>query len=275
MAHEVDVAPQHIPEQVIMSCHAEECVDNRQEMISSLLRGVGELEVFHDDPEEVAPQFMSWVANVGDTLAVACLTSDAEAWSRAAARIEFTPHSSSFVAHIKSMKALLLAIFHRIGGVQPEGELLDTTITHELPSYIQRVAAQADGAYQYGWYDASAVMLRKLVESVIIECFESANLESSIKDQAGNYRRLGELVDAFKNETSWNTSRNVRVALPRLSAIKELGDLAAHSRRFVATKQDLSKFIKDLRLVVQELAYIATQNRANLTRQRDGGLTSP
>jgi hypothetical protein len=147
------------------------------------------------------------------------------------------------------MKALLLAIFHRIGGVQPEGELLDTTITRELPSYIQRVATQAEGAYQYGWYDASAVMLRKLVESLIIECFESANVEASVKDQAGNYRPLGELIDAFKKETSWNTSRNVRAALPRLSAIKELGDLAAHARRFVATKQDLSKFIKDLRLV--------------------------
>ena len=246
-------------------------MDNRQEMISSLLRGVGELEVFHDDPEEVAPQFMSWVANVGDTLAVAGLISDAEAWSRAAARIEFTPYSSSFVAHIKSMKALLLAIFHRIGGVEPEGELLDTTITHELPSYIQRVAAQADGAYRYGWYDASLVMLRKLVEALIIECFESANLESSVKDQAGNYRPLGELMFAFKNETTWNTSRNVRSAMPRLKA---LGDSAAHSPRFVATKQDLSKFIKDLRLVVQELAYIAMQNRANLKRQRDGGLTS-
>lgn len=237
-------------------------MDNRQEMISSLLRAVSELELFHDDPEDVAPQFVSWVATVGDAFSAAGMVSDAEVWARATGRISFTAYSSAFVAHVKSMKALLLAIFHRIGGVDPAGELIDPSISEELPPYVQRVAVQANGAYEYGWYDASAVMVRKLVESLIIECFESAGLADRVKDQSGNYLTLSDLIDAVKAEPSWHTSRNAKKALPRLREIKELGDLAAHSRRFVANKQDLDKFAKDLRLVVQELAYISSQKRA-------------
>ena len=37
---------------------------------------------------------------------------------------------------------------------------------------------------------------------------------------------------------------------------KDLSDKAAHSRRFVANRADSDTFAKDLRTVVQELAYI-------------------
>lgn len=55
-------------------------------------------------------------------------------------------------------------------------------------------------------------------------------------------------------ETSWNLSRNAKQALPKL---KNVGDLSAHSRRYNAQRADIDKVISDLRIVVQELIYLA------------------
>jgi hypothetical protein len=125
-------------------------------------------------------------------------------------------------------------------------------------SYIERVAHQANGCYAQGWYDASAVMLRRLLETLIIECYEAHKIESKIKDGAGSYLFLRDLVDRLLAETSWTLGRNVRTVLPRL---KELGDKSAHSRRFNAHREDLDKVLGPLRDTVQELVNLAQLGR--------------
>jgi hypothetical protein len=41
-----------------------------------------------------------------------------------------------------------------------------------------------NGAYSAGWYDACAVMMRRLLETVIIEAFEQNGLDQKIKDSS-------------------------------------------------------------------------------------------
>jgi hypothetical protein len=65
---------------------------------------------------------------------------------------------------------------------------------------------------------------------------------------------LSDLISATLAEKSWNLGRNTKQALPRL---KDIGDKSAHSRRFVAHQADIEKIITDLRVVVQELVYLA------------------
>lgn len=120
--------------------------------------------------------------------------------------------------------------------------------------YIERVAHQANGAYANAWYDACAVMIRRLVETLIIECYEAHNLPEKIKDATGNYIFLKDLVDRALLEKSWTIGRTVRSALPR---IKELGDKSAHNRRYNAHREDIDKLAKDLRDTIQELLVLA------------------
>lgn len=120
--------------------------------------------------------------------------------------------------------------------------------------YIERVAHQANGCYAQGWYDASAVMLRRLLETLIIECYEAHNIADRIKDNTGNYFFLRDLVDRLLTEPTWTLGRNVKTVLPKL---KELGDKSAHSRRFNAHREDLDKVLDALRDTVQELVSIA------------------
>jgi hypothetical protein len=120
--------------------------------------------------------------------------------------------------------------------------------------YIVKVAHQVNGSYANGWYDSCAVMLRRLLETLIIECFEAHKIEGRIKDATGNYLYLRDLIDAAVAEATWTLGRGVRAALPKM---KDVGDKSAHSRRFNAHREDIDKLVKDIRDVVQELLVLA------------------
>ncbi|OIR19851.1 hypothetical protein GALL_07350 [mine drainage metagenome] len=120
--------------------------------------------------------------------------------------------------------------------------------------YIEKVSHQINGTYANGWYDACAVMLRRLLETLIIECYEAHGIEKRIKDSDGNYFFLRDLVDVAIKETSWTLGRNVRSALPKL---KDIGDKSAHSRRYNAHREDIDKLSREVRDVIQELLVLA------------------
>lgn len=120
--------------------------------------------------------------------------------------------------------------------------------------YLEKISHQINGTYASGWYDACAVMIRRLVETLIIETFEAHKLEAKIKDANGDYFMLRDLVAQTISEGSWTLGRAVKKALPKL---KDVGDKSAHSRRFVAHREDVDGIAGDLRLVVQELIYLS------------------
>lgn len=120
--------------------------------------------------------------------------------------------------------------------------------------YIENIANQANGAYENGWYDASAVMLRRLVETLIIEAFEHYQIDSKIKNSEGDFFFLRDLVTKTLAETKWNLTRNAKQALPKL---KDLGDKSAHSRRYIAQRRDIEPLLPEIRTVVQELVFLS------------------
>jgi len=97
-------------------------------------------------------------------------------------------------------------------------------------------------------------MIRRLLETLIIEAFEHHRIESRIKTSAGDYLRLEELVNKALSCTAWTLGRNTKRALPRL---KSAGDLSAHSRRYIAHRSDIDRMHSDLRVAAQELVLLA------------------
>lgn len=57
-------------------------------------------------------------------------------------------------------------------------------------------------------------MVRRLVETLIIELYEAKGKQSEIQDGAGNYLMLSHLVDRVLAETSWILGRETKQALP-------------------------------------------------------------
>jgi hypothetical protein len=120
--------------------------------------------------------------------------------------------------------------------------------------YLIKVANQANGAYSQGWFDASAVMVRRLLETLIIEAFEKNGISHEIKNVNGDFLYLRDLISKTLSCSSWNLSRNTKQALPKL---KDVGDKSAHSRRYNAIRDDLDSIKSDLRCVTEELLFLA------------------
>ncbi len=140
------------------------------------------------------------------------------------------------------------------GAPSPDEPVVYFSLVRNTRGYLERLAHQINGSYEHGWYDASAVMIRRLVETLIIETFEKHGIASKIQNRNGDFFYLRDLITMLLSEQSWNLSRNAKTALPKL---KDVGDLSAHSRRFIAQRQDIDKLIGDLRITVQELVTLA------------------
>lgn len=140
------------------------------------------------------------------------------------------------------------------GAPSQEEGVIYFSLVRNTRGYLEKIVHQINGSYANGWYDACAVMIRRLVETLIIEVYEKHGLAASIQTPKGDFFYLRDLIVAIQGEKTWNLSKNARAALPRL---KDVGDMSAHSRRFVAQRQDIDKLIPDLRIIVQEFVALA------------------
>jgi hypothetical protein len=120
--------------------------------------------------------------------------------------------------------------------------------------YLVTIGRQMNGCFAMGWHDAAAVMMRRLIEVVIIEAFESKGLAAKIKDSGGNYLQLTDLVAKALAETAWTLSRNTKRALPGL---RDIGHMSAHGRYFSARKEDLDAVRPACRVVGEEFLHHA------------------
>jgi hypothetical protein len=165
----------------------------------------------------------------------------------------------SFYNFVTTAKAIHAELADQLGPPE-EGfssntqQVILTSLVRGTRGYIERTANQINGTYEQGWYDACAVMLRRLIETLIIEAFEHYNIADKIKNTNGDFLYLRDLIEKALCEPSWNLARNVRKSLPKL---KDIGDKSAHSRRHVAHRGDIQPLLVDIRSVVQELIYVA------------------
>jgi len=136
------------------------------------------------------------------------------------------------------------------GGVFPLATLQATK-----RRYLVEVGKQANGCYGAGWYDGCAVMMRRLLETCIIEAFEAQGTADKIKDPtSGDFFQLTQIINTALLEGAWNLPRNVKKQLPNL---RDLGHGSAHNRYYLAQKADIDKFAISYRETVEAFLHIA------------------
>lgn len=124
--------------------------------------------------------------------------------------------------------------------------------------YIESVCAQINAAYQFDIYDGAAVLLRRTVETLIIEAYEALSRKAEIQTPDGNYMMLRDLAVRARSSTGLGLGRNAKDALDH---IKEAGDQAAHNRRYLTRKADLDRIQSGARTLVEELLVISGLRR--------------
>jgi hypothetical protein len=146
-------------------------------------------------------------------------------------------------------------------GIQPTmdhalGYVLEP-IWRNTRGYVEEVCRELNGCFRHAYYNAAAVMLRRLLETLIIEAYEHLGRETEIKDGGGNYLMLSDLAERAcgeKGHKGLNLGRDSKNALKNA---RNVGNWSAHARRFLAHARDLTKFQDEVRLLVQELILIA------------------
>jgi len=119
--------------------------------------------------------------------------------------------------------------------------------------YLDKMAHQINGCYEYGFYDGCAVLCRRLMESLIVETYIKAGLHQEIKTGAG-FRMLDGLISHIRQHKTIVLSRN---APKTMEAVKQLGDTAAHDRTYITQARDIDDTRAAFRRLIQEPMYLA------------------
>lgn len=132
-------------------------------------------------------------------------------------------------------------------------EVTDTIIPSEWVTgtrrYLEQMVLQINGCYQSGYYDACAVLSRRLMESLIIEIYISQNRHAAIKSN-GVFVMLDKLITIIRTDNQIHLSRNTPKTM---DDIKKLGDTAAHDRTYVTQQLDIDDIKAAFRRMIREL----------------------
>jgi len=120
--------------------------------------------------------------------------------------------------------------------------------------YLLKVAQQINSAYENNLFDACALMMRRLLEILIIHCFESEGIEDQIKDSDGSYQNLKSLINKAKSKPEIKLSSDVKKDIDQF---RELGNLSAHRVKYNCRRDDIRPLRLGYRAVIEELLYAA------------------
>lgn len=138
--------------------------------------------------------------------------------------------------------------------VDSGAEYLPKPVWEATRGYLEKISVQLNGCYFHGYYDAAAVMVRRIFETLMIEAYEHMSRQKEIQGPDGNYFMLGALTNQAVGENGLNLGREARDTLRN---VKVLGDRSAHNRRFVAKKVDMDRLRSGVRVTFEELVTIA------------------
>ena len=117
-------------------------------------------------------------------------------------------------------------------------------------NYIIKVVTQINGCFHYGFFDACAVMIRRLIETMIIEIYEIRKRIDDLKDKdTNNFYQLEKLITTITQDNNINLTRGTKTLLKNA---KFFGDTGAHHRKAFVNKQNLDDIRNELGTSLQE-----------------------
>jgi hypothetical protein len=200
--------------------------------------------------------FADFYNTVSNSLELCNLERELEIW-QASDNLSYITFDDSLELILRNVKSFLLSVRTRFteGG---EGALISIEQFDETRGYLKRLVEEINGCFSAGYYDACLVMIRRIIETLIIECFESKNIESKIKNDSGNFVYLTEMLPVFFGEDkgAWNLSRNnIQNTIKDLVLLK--CHPAAHHRSYISRLSDIQRFESSLNFFISDAIRIA------------------
>lgn len=135
--------------------------------------------------------------------------------------------------------------------VEQLGTVLPDALFSSLPSNVQSLCKQINASYENNLFDCTAVIMRRLLESLLVLSYQKAGIESDIMN--GNYHvTLDKIIK--------NAEQNVTLALSSntkkdMALFKDLGNYSAHKIWYNCTQGDIKPHVLKYRAIIEELMY--------------------
>jgi hypothetical protein len=120
--------------------------------------------------------------------------------------------------------------------------------------HLEALAIQINGTYQAGFYDACAVMCRRLLGCMLLLAFEGVKKGEVVRDIHGEYLDLAELIPLA------SSSRHIKLARRAgtvMRMIEYVGELAASHPAYITQPTDIDKQGSGFRRLITELIRLA------------------
>jgi hypothetical protein len=127
--------------------------------------------------------------------------------------------------------------------------LLPKAAWQNTPDYVEAIAKQINGCYQSSYYDGASVLVRRLIETLLIKCYEKLGLQQHIQNQ-DEYKSLDKIISDVTGQNRLDLTRETKNYLKRA---KLFGDRSAHNPYYLASKTDLDEDKDGLRVAIPEL----------------------
>ncbi len=141
--------------------------------------------------------------------------------------------------------------------VRVAGAILDPQSVAGTRPYIEKLVHQINGGYEYGFFDACAVLCRRLMESLVIEVYLSRGRQAEIQ-QNGVFISLDRLLARIKGDGTIVLGRGTPKTMDE---VKQIGDTAAHDRTYVTQPGDIDDLKSKYRKLISELLVLAGIHR--------------
>lgn len=146
-------------------------------------------------------------------------------------------------------------LFENTEEINSNSELLDEGLFLGKRQFLDKLIIQANNTYQNHCYDATAVLLRRIFEILLIQMFEKYNLSNEIKDSNGDYKMLNYIVDkAVSMNSAFSLARNLKEEYEK---IRTIGNFAAHKIFYNTRQKDIDDLKQIYRVRLEELYYKA------------------
>jgi hypothetical protein len=163
--------------------------------------------------------------------------------------------SGTFQLDVRALSSLNQTYLPLLGArvVEVKGAILDPEMVSGTRVYLEKLVHQINGTYEYGFFDACAVLCRRLMESLIIEVYQSSGRQHEIQ-QNGKFLALDRLVAHISNDRKIALGRG---APKTMEDVKQVGDTAAHDRTYITQPNDLDDLKARYRKMISELLILA------------------
>ncbi len=158
--------------------------------------------------------------------------------------LEFVPTS------LQEFEDQFSALWNDNETIISESELIDENKFCGKRTFLTKLIQQINNCYASNCYDATAVLMRRLFEILLILSYQNLGIDNDIKDKNGSgYLMLDNIVKDAQNNQALKLSRIKN----EFDSFRKVGNFSAHNIMYIASRKDIDDIKLNYRVMLEEL----------------------